>query len=127
MLELSKIFSIKISQYIMVVIYRALHIMRFLVNTLQIPTIPTSIKNTTFHSYMIYITINIFISINFIAISTDIIYCYHHVIHCNYIVTILITTLYSYIYQYILSIKTYNSQYRYKNIESIIVISINKQ
>ena len=54
-------------------------------------------------------------------------YCYSYVIHCNYIVTIIISTLYSYIYRYILSIKIYNNQYRYKYIESVIVTSINKQ
>ena len=42
-------------------------------------------------------------------------YCYH-------IVTIIISTLYSYIYRYNLSIKTYNSQYRYKHTESMIRI-----
>ena len=45
-------------------------------------------------------------------------YCYH-------IITILISTTYSYIYRYNLSIKRYNSQYRYKYIESVIVTSIN--
>ena len=49
-------------------------------------------------------------------------YCYSYVIHCNYIVTILITTLYSYIYQYNLSIKIYDNQYRYKHTDSIIRI-----
>ena len=58
----------------------------------------------------------IFISIYFIAIFTDIIHCYSYVIHCNYIVTILISIIYSYIYQYNLSIKRYNNQYRYKHI-----------
>ena len=67
----------------------------------------------------------IFISIYFIAIFTDIIYCYSYVIHCNYIVTILITTLYSYIYRYILSIKIYDNQYRYKHIYSIIRMILN--
>ena len=36
-------------------------------------------------------------------------YCYSYVIHCNSFVTILINTIYSYIYWYILSIKIYNS------------------
>ena len=40
--------------------------------------------------------------------------------HCNYIVTIIITTIYSYIYRYNISIKIYNNQYRYKNIYAII-------
>ena len=48
-------------------------------------------------------------------------YCYHYVIHCNYIVTV----HYIAIYRYILSIKTYNSQYRYKHTDSIIGMIIN--
>ena len=43
----------------------------------------------------------------------------------QHIVTILISTIYSYIYRYNLSIKIYNNQYRYKHIDSIIGISIN--
>ena len=52
-------------------------------------------------------------------------YCYSYVIHCNYIVTILISTIYSYIYRYNLSIKIYNSQYRYNYIYSIIGMILN--
>ena len=48
-------------------------------------------------------------------------YCYHIVNTCNYIVTILIST----IYQYNLSIKIYNNQYRYKYTDSIIRIILN--
>ena len=40
--------------------------------------------------------------------------------YCNYIVTIIINTTYSYIYRYNLSIKIYNNQYRYDYIYSII-------
>ena len=50
------------------------------------------------------------------------IYCYHYATYYNYIVTIIITTLYSYIYQYNISIKIYNNQYRYKHTDSIIRI-----
>ena len=53
------------------------------------------------------------------------IYCYSYVIHCNYIVTIIITITYSYIYQYNLSIKRYNNQYRYKHTDSIIGMILN--
>ena len=42
-------------------------------------------------------------------------YCYH-------IVTIIISTIYSYIYRYNLSIKRYNNQYRYKRTDSMIRI-----
>ena len=42
-------------------------------------------------------------------------YCYIYATYCNYIVTIIITTLYSYIYRYNLSIKIYDNQYRYKH------------
>ena len=52
-------------------------------------------------------------------------YCYSYVIHCNYIVTILISTIYSYIYRYNISIKIYNNQYRYKYTDSIIGMIIN--
>ena len=52
-------------------------------------------------------------------------YCYSYVIHCNYFVTIIISTLYSYIYRYILSIKTYDNQYRYKHTDSIIGMILN--
>ena len=37
----------------------------------------------------------------------------------------IVTIIISIIYQYNISIKTYNSQYRYKYTDSIIVISIN--
>ena len=40
----------------------------------------------------------------------------------KHIVTIIITTLYSYIYQYNISIKIYDNQYRYKHTDSIIRI-----
>ena len=53
------------------------------------------------------------------------IYCYHYAIHCNYIVTIIITTTYRYIYRYILSIKIYDNQYRYNYIYSIIRMILN--
>ena len=43
----------------------------------------------------------------------------------QHIVTIIITTIYSYLYRYILSIKIYNNQYRYKYTDSIIGMIIN--
>ena len=43
----------------------------------------------------------------------------------QHIVTIIISTLYRYIYRYNLSIKIYNNQYRYKYIYSIIGMIIN--
>ena len=43
----------------------------------------------------------------------------------KHIVTILISITYSYIYQYNLSIKIYNSQYRYKHTDSIIGMILN--
>ena len=45
--------------------------------------------------------------------------------YCNYIVTILISTIYSYIYRYNLSIKIYDNQYRYKYTDSIIRMILN--
>ena len=48
-------------------------------------------------------------------------YCYQYVIHCNYIVTIIIST----IYRYNLSIKICNNQYRYKHTDSIIRMILN--
>ena len=66
--------------------------------------IPTVI---TYHIHYNYIDITILLS------------------YCNYIVTIIITTLYSYIYRYNLSIKRYNNQYRYKHTDSIIGMILN--
>ena len=53
------------------------------------------------------------------------IYCYHYETYCNYIVTILISIIYHYLYRYILSIKIYNNQFRYKHTDSIIGMIIN--
>ena len=64
-------------------------------------------------------------SMIFTTIISILQYCYSYVIHCNYIVTIIITTIYSYIYRYNLSIKIYNNQYRYKHTDSIIGMILN--
>ena len=50
---------------------------------------------------------------------------YNTVTTMKHIVTILISTIYSYIYRYILSIKIYNNQYRYKHTDSIIGMILN--
>lgn len=52
-------------------------------------------------------------------------YCYYYETHCNSFVTIIISITYSYIYRYNLSIKTYNSYYRYKHTDIIIGMIIN--
>ena len=94
--------------------------MCFLVNTIYPTTV--NLISPTIHIIPTTISQDQIISTTIISILQ---YCYYHVIHCNYIVTIIISIIYSYIYRYNLSIKTYNSQYRYKNIYSIIRMIIN--
>ena len=120
MLELSKIFSIKIDRMTKRSTQRVTHYVLFakpylhiLVNIIS--PITVNIIHPTIH---IMPTILSHIHYNYIDITILLSYC-------NYIVTIIISTLYSYIYRYNLSIKIYNSQYRYKHIYSIIGMIIN--
>ena len=113
----SKIFLTVSIELIQLIRAYALPDMQFLVNTIY-----PHLVNT------IYSTIHIIpttIPHKILSYSIQLYRYYNTVIHCNYIVTILITTLYSYIYRYNLSIKRYNNQYRYKHIYSIIRIILN--
>ena len=85
----------------------ALPVIYFLVNTIYSTTVNP-----------IYSTIHIIPTQDTVIFNTIISilqYCYSYVIHCNYIVTIIISITYSYIYRYNISIKIYNNQYRYKH------------
>lgn len=101
----------------MVVIYRVLHIMCFLVNHIYYH----SVNLIYYHFPQLTILYQLFyciihhIQYNYIDITILLSYC-------NYIVTIIINIIYSYIYQYNISIKIYNSYYRYKHTDSIIGI-----
>ena len=98
----------------------ALPDMQFLVNHIY-----HQLVNLIYYHLLNYPYYTILDPIIFTTIISILQYCYRYVIHCNYIVTIIITTLYSYIYRYNLSIKRDNNQYRYNYIYSIIGIIIN--
>ena len=101
-----------------------LHVSHFLVNTIY-----HNIVNPIYYHFPNYSYYTNCYNIQDTTIFTTIIsilqYCYRYAIHCNYIVTIIISITYRYIYRYNLSIKRDNSQYRYNYIYSIIGIILN--
>ena len=80
--------------------------------------LPNSLHHFIYYQKSYNLIINIITS----DMPYQIIYCYYYETYCNYIVTIIINTLYSYIYRYNLSIKIYDNQYRYNYTDSIIRI-----
>ena len=84
LIQLIRAYVLPVMQFLVNHIYP--HLVNIIYSTIHI--IPTVI---TYHIQYNYIDITILLS------------------HCNYIVTIIITTLYSYIYRYNLSIQIYNS------------------
>ena len=91
----------------------ALPIVYFLVNHIYYHSV-----NTIYYHLLNYPYYTNHIQYNYIDITILLSYC-------NYIVTIIINTTYSYIYRYNISIKIYNNQYRYKHTDSIIRIILN--